>query len=206
MVADAAGGHLTLIATLAPGGYALVFGSGLLGLAAMALWRVGQSPLPGERRPRGGNAEAAGPRTIFRLMAVGTLALVALYFGGGYHTFNPSDHAHRARSVIAPEMTWQQVLDRAGAPVRYGRTPASYRRPGGGADSLDATRLWVFNRQRLEADIAGEAMKGGFAFYYRFTTEDAFWVMFDPSGRVSQVIDEQPSGWGPRVERRLRIT
>ncbi len=33
-----------------------------------------------------------------------------------------------------------------------------------------------------------------------------FWVVFDPNGRVTQVIDQQPSEWGPLVERRIRIS
>ncbi len=145
-------------------------------------------------------------KTAFLLIAAGILALAALYFGGGYHTFNPSDHARRARSAIELDLTWQQVLDRAGAPVRYGLAPASHRPPGGGGDSFDPTMLWAFNREGLEADIAGEAMNDGFVFYYRFTTENVFWVFFDPSGRVRQVVDQQPSEWGPLVERRIRIS
>lgn len=64
----------------------------------------------------------------------------------------------------------------------------------------------MFDRETLEADIAGGAMPGGFVFYYRLTTEDAFRVLCDPSGRVRQVVDQQPSEWAPLLERRLRIS
>ncbi len=137
------------------------------------------------------------------VMATVILALAALYFGGEYDTVNPSDRARWVRSVIEPDMSWQEVLERGGPPVRYG--PASPRRPGGGGDSLDPTRLGTFNREGLEDHIALGTMNGGFVFYYGFAIEDAFWVIFDPAGRVKQVIDRQPPERGPLHERMARL-
>ena len=143
-------------------------------------------------------------KTISTLLGVAAVALAALYFGGGYHSFDPSEQARRARSAIHPGMTYQQVLDRVGAPVRYGRAQ-SHRVPGREDNSGDQTVLWSFNRENFEADIAGEVMRDGFLFYYRFTAENAFWVIFHANGRVSQVVDQERSTWGPLVERRLRL-
>ena len=58
-------------------------------------------------------------KVILVLLILGGIGALALYYGGGYASFDPSEQGRQAKAAIKPGMTWKQVVDAATAPKDY---------------------------------------------------------------------------------------
>lgn len=109
-------------------------------------------------------------------------AFAALYYGGGFATFDPSQQGRDAKAQIAPGMAWKKVIDVAGEPREYCVmiVKKGFVVPGPSVP---------FQSDQLAQRVAENSLPEGFAFQYRFSESEAFDVTFDASGTVQHVQD-----------------
>lgn len=129
-------------------------------------------------------------RTMVALVAVVVAALVAWYYFGGVHTFDPDAAGRDARAKIAPGMTWTQVVDQTTAPRKF----IPYRRltkklAGQDVQVVERGTPIPFDRALMTRDMAAGGFPDGFIFPYQFSHQVAFEVEFDAKGIVTGVAD-----------------
>lgn len=129
-------------------------------------------------------------KTIVALVAVLAIAIAAVYFWGGYRTFDPSEQGRQAKAAIKAGMTWKQVLDTAGKGGKYRSIVVATRKVRG--EDVTDTILGPpveLKPDRVAAKLAANEVPDGFIFQYDFSQSVAFSVVFDSTGRVSYVHD-----------------
>jgi len=129
-------------------------------------------------------------KVIIVLLALVGVGWLAVYYGGGYGSFDPSEQGRQAKAAVAPGMTHTQAFDACGEPRKVrrinrvvkkvaGRELVSYV-PGPEAKTT---------RQRIGERIKAGDFPDGFVIPYRFSDSVAFAVKFDSQGIVESVYD-----------------
>jgi len=129
-------------------------------------------------------------KVIFVLLALVGAGWLAVYYGGGYGSFDPSDQGRKARAAVAPGMSHTQAFDACGDP----RKVRKIRRV---VERVDGREVVTFRpgpevettRERLEQRIKEDAFPHGFVVGYRYSESVAFAVHFDKDGTVEYVED-----------------
>ena len=129
-------------------------------------------------------------KVILVLLILGGIGALALYYGGGYASFDPSEQGRQAKAAIKPGMTWKQVVDAATAPKDYQVFIEQTKRVG----NEEVKMVKPGPRNRFKRDVlAGrvdtDSIPNGFIFHYHFSDTVAFQVHFDGAGTVIAVYD-----------------
>jgi len=129
-------------------------------------------------------------KAIVVLVLMGAVACGAIYYFGGYASFDPTEQGRKARDAIKPGMTWKQVADMAGDPKEY-QVYQEHRRGTGDNERIILTpgAYNKFDRRRMAERIAASELPHGFIFRYNFSAQAAFSVFFDDRGSVVEVAD-----------------
>ncbi|GMU36237.1 MAG: hypothetical protein KJ057_02770 [Phycisphaerae bacterium] len=125
---------------------------------------------------------------IVLLVLIGA-GVFAVYQFGGYSTLDPSQQGRDARAAIAPGMTWQVVVQTAGAPKEFAIYVETGKDAQTGTPLVKLGPRMKYNADSLESRVKNDQVPHGFVFPYRFSTEVAFQVEFDESGVVVGVDD-----------------
>ena len=129
-------------------------------------------------------------KVIFGLFVVIGLAWVALYYGGGYGSFDPDQQGRDAKAAIKPGMPWTQVFKIAKEPRKYRIVNMKKRRVGGTEiEYFEPSALVKFSRDRLVQHLADNTLPHGFVITYSYSSREAFSVTFDGTGLVTSIED-----------------
>jgi hypothetical protein len=120
------------------------------------------------------------------VVVLGGVGLVIAYYWGGTRTFDPTAQGQQAKAALAPGMTWQQVVDAAGKPLRFQTIHEMTKR---GVTTYERGAPRKFEREGLEGELANNAHPHGFVFSYEFSPQSSFAVEFDNAG-VAQSIED----------------
>ena len=117
-------------------------------------------------------------KAMLILVVVVGAVLAVVFYAGGFSGFDAAKQAEEFRASIRPGMTWEQVCDL--------KEPRKY------------IAVWEFGNQSPPTDfdrtafadlVNKRAMKVGFAFPYRFTSDHHYRVWFDAAGKCEYVKD-----------------
>ncbi len=120
---------------------------------------------------------------VFMLIAVAAVGY-GVYYVGGAASFDPAKQGREHRDKIKPGMSWTQVLDIAPSPsqlVTFSPDPKTKQ--------LRASPS-SFDRKLIDNGVKANDFQYGFGFFYQYTAGMMFNVVFDPSGKVIDVGDE----------------
>ncbi len=141
-------------------------------------------------------------KVVIILIALVAVGLAAIYYFSGYATFDPTKEGLEAKEAIEPGMSWTEVLDIAGEKAKYQEVSKQKASAVGSmATVLDsdeeegyvlvAAPKQPFDRKRVAGLLADGKMPYGFVLSYLFSDSVAFRVVFDETGSVVRVDDEQ---------------
>ncbi len=129
-------------------------------------------------------------KIIFGLFVVIGVGWAALYYGGGYGSFDADEQARTAKAAITSGMSWTQVFDIAREPRKYRIMVKKKRRVGGqDIEYLVPSPLVKFSKDRLVQRLAENSLPDGFVITYNYSNREAFTVTFDGAGNVSSIED-----------------
>lgn len=124
---------------------------------------------------------------VFVLLVIG--ALGAVYFKGGFSSWDPGKKGEETKAAITPGMSWSQVLD-VDEPGKYQTIYKTKKKVDGEEVEIeDLGQPLTFDRGLFENDWKGKQIPDGFAFVYVYTHQVQFKVHFDPAGKVAFVED-----------------
>ena len=124
---------------------------------------------------------------LLLLIAIGGVALI---YGGGFASFDPTQQGLDAKANITPGMTWTKVIDVAGEPGKFSRILRKTEKIGG--QEIEAFRPEPeskFTREKVATAIDEGTVPWGFLVYYNFSQSVAFAVTFDDTGIVTGLHD-----------------
>ena len=124
----------------------------------------------------------------FMLVFIGAIVvvLVAVYYFGGFGSFDPTADGKAARTAITPGMTWQQVINVSKPPAKWTRMLESTVQ---GMTAVRATPEQKFDEADLKQKLADSKLPYGFTFVYRYSAEIQFQVHFDGQGKSQGTSD-----------------
>ncbi len=131
-------------------------------------------------------------KVIVGLLVIGAIVLGVVYFKGGVRSFDPGAQGRQAKAAVKTGMTWQQVVDSAGPPLKFS-IKWKEKKSGGGlqlAVVKDGPQQ-RFDRALFENTMAKGLPPEGFRFIYYFTAQEAFSVHFDSAGLVEEIADDK---------------
>jgi hypothetical protein len=130
-------------------------------------------------------------RLIIVLVLLAGVGGVALYYGGGYKSFDPSKQGEDAKAKITPGMSWTQVIDTCGGPPREYIVIVRETKKEGGVEQIfrKPGPKNPFKKETVERRVADGSLTDGFIFQYQFSSSVAFAVTFDAAGNVVDVGD-----------------
>lgn len=114
----------------------------------------------------------------------------ALYFFGGYGSFDPSQQGLDKKAKIHPGMTHAQVFDITGNPRKY--SIINRHKEGAGANEIEYLKPSIpvnFDRARVDQHIKDGTLPEGFLCVFNYSNSVAFAVTFDAKGIVTSVDD-----------------
>jgi len=129
-------------------------------------------------------------KAIISIVVVLAIAMAAVYYWGGYRTFDPSEQGRQAKAAIKPGMTWKQVIDKAGKGGKFRSIVVTTRKIRG--EDVTDTILGPpveLNTDRIAAKLSANEMRDGFIIQYDFSQSVAFSVFFDSTGLVTDIQD-----------------
>lgn len=123
------------------------------------------------------------------LMAIG-LGGAALYYGGGFASFNPSEQGRKARAALLPGMSFKQACDITGSPSKFRIINRKVSRING----VDVVHMVPAppvscTQERIAERLAEGSLPHGFLCTFNYSAEVAFGVEYDETGSVVSVQD-----------------
>lgn len=119
-------------------------------------------------------------KALVILIVVGGLALVALYYFGGFADLDPATQGEQFRNAIHEGMTWEEVVDLKEPKKFYAFSSDPSSMTGRGPEQ-DFSRAYV-------SDILSKGgVPAGFGFDYVFTGDHAYTLTFDGEGKLTYI-------------------
>lgn len=126
---------------------------------------------------------------VWLLVLVGA-GWAAVYFIGGYGSFDPDEQGRKARAAITPGMNLGETIDLMGEPRKYQVLYKRVKRIGGEEfETIEPGPKNNFKRESVEQRIAEGSLGEGFLITMRFSNTTAFTVVYDGEGKVKGVDD-----------------
>ena len=125
---------------------------------------------------------------LLGVVVVCAIVFGAVYYGGGFASFDPNKQGKEAMKAIQPGMDWKKVIDLAGEPKEY-RVYTKVTREVAGEliEEVKPGAISPFTRENIEQRLKEDNMQEGFIFPYTFSAATAFTVDFDSAGTVVRV-------------------
>lgn len=129
-------------------------------------------------------------KTILVLLSLCGLGWAAVYFYGGYASFDPTEQGREALAKLSPGMTFAQVCDAAGEPKKFQVMVLESERIGGEVyEHIVPGPESRTTRENIGARILAGNMPHGFQTTYFFSHQVAFTVVYDLQGTVIDIFD-----------------
>ncbi len=129
-------------------------------------------------------------KVVIGLLALFGLGWCAVYFLGGYTSFDPSKQGIDARLNLAPGMGWEEVFEITTEPQRYRPILMKKKRIGGETmEFLEPGPPNKFNRDGFAQRLADNGLPHGFTCTFTYSSSVAFTVTFDGTGQVTSIHD-----------------
>ncbi|QQE12327.1 hypothetical protein JD969_02305 [Planctomycetota bacterium] len=106
------------------------------------------------------------------------LALVGLYYGGGFANLDPVEQQKNFENNIKVGMSWADVVDER-APRKF--IPINPEARLGYGPELK------FKKDEVEDNVKNNVYKDGFIFIYAFSANEVTEVFFDEKGNISNI-------------------
>ncbi len=128
-------------------------------------------------------------------IVIGLFAVIGVigYFvftSSDFSNFDPSQQGRDARAAISVGMSWDQVAEAAGTPLKY--RPLQKAGSGPGADQLGRVKVGPelkFTEGGLQDRLTQGTLPHGFVIDYVFSQSVAFRVTFDSKGQMTGAED-----------------
>jgi len=129
-------------------------------------------------------------KAIIVLLVLVAIGGVAVFYGGGYGSFDASEQGRQAKAAIGPGMSHTQVFDVCGEPRKIRQIRREVKKIGGQEveDFVPGPEVKTTGQRVGERITAGD-FPHGFVIPYRFSDSVAFAVYFDSTGTVVHVED-----------------
>ncbi len=129
-------------------------------------------------------------KALVILIVVIVIAIGLVYKFGGYATFDPTAQGREAKAKIQPGMTVKQVVDAAGPNGKL-RIISLQKQKIRGQEVVTTVKSpgKEFDADQVVAKIKRKELPNGFTIEYIFSQQSAFEVLFDSSGKVTDVED-----------------
>ncbi len=130
-------------------------------------------------------------KLIFGLMLILAVVLIAMYYGGGSATYDPTQQGLGAKAAITPGMTWRKVLDIAGGPGKWCRIVERTHKNFAGEEirEYEPTADSAYRQGCIRERLNEGDLPFGFMVTYQFSRSVAFLVVFDGVGKVVRLED-----------------
>ena len=124
------------------------------------------------------------------ILFLGFAVVIGAYYLGGVSSHDPTARGKEARAAIHTGMTWEEVVEGAGDPMRF--QPFHLVKEKIDGEYVDVERLGTklrYAADLIPGDIENGAYKQGFIFEYTFSHQVAFQVLFDGDGEAISIDD-----------------
>jgi len=126
---------------------------------------------------------------IWLLVLVGA-GWAAMYFVGGYSSFDPNEQGEKAKAAIKEGMTLAETIDLMGEPRKYRIIKKTVQRIGGqDVQHFERGAENKFDRARVEQRISEGSLEWGFTITMAYSNRTAFTVTYDSEGKVEGIED-----------------
>ena len=125
-------------------------------------------------------------KALFILIILVVIAGAAVYYFGGYASFDPTEEGRQAKAAISPGMTLEQVVDTIGPPGKYAELVKIEKQ---GQEYIDETGLMGFTLENVRYRIDNNEVPECFFLNYHFSPQASFQVHFDATGVVTHLKD-----------------
>ena len=129
-------------------------------------------------------------KVIIVLLALVGACWAAVYFGGSYGSFDPSEQGRQAKAALAVGMTQGKAFDVCGDPRKVRKIRRQVKKHRGEEIETFVPGAEVkTTRERIAERVKAGEFPHGFVVPYRFSESVAFAVHFDSTGTVEYVED-----------------
>ena len=115
----------------------------------------------------------------------------AVYYLGGFGTWDPTEQGREKRAKIHPGMPYTEVFDNITGDPRKDRSTNLKKERSGGQESemLVPSPEVPFIRERVDGHMKSNGLPHGFTATFKYSERLAFTVYFDGSGNVTKLED-----------------
>ncbi len=129
-------------------------------------------------------------KVIIVLLALVAACWAAVYFGGSYGSFDPSEQGRQAKAALAVGMQHSKAFDVCGDPRKVRKIRRQVREfQGEEIETFIPGPVVKTTRERVAERVKSGDFPHGFVIPYRFSESVAFAVHFDSTGTVEYVED-----------------
>lgn len=126
---------------------------------------------------------------LFLLVLLGG-GFVAMYYFGGYASFDPSKQGRDAQAALKPGMSFDQACDLTGDPKKFQIINRKVERVmGQEVVTMVPAPPVKCTRERIKTRIGEGSLPYGFLCTFTYSTSVAFTVHYDDTGAVVEVSD-----------------
>ena len=129
-------------------------------------------------------------KVILVLIVLAIIVVGLVYKFGGYGNFDPSAQGREAKAKIQPGTTIKQVVDIAGPNGKFHNISVQKHKVRG-EEVVNTVKgpAVDFSADQLTARVKRKELPNGFTIEYMFSQQAAFEVLFDSTGKVTDVED-----------------
>ena len=127
-------------------------------------------------------------KALFFLIVIVVIACAALYFYGGYSSYDPTEEGRQARAAVSPGMSLEQVIEAIDQPRAYVEFIKTSQQ---GQEFVKPSPEMGFTLENVRYRIDNNEVPEGFYIVYYYSPQASFQVHFDSTGVVTQLTDNK---------------